>query len=376
MQKNTVAVLDVGSSKLSLYVAERGLNKTFLIKSSLWASYAGYCDAVFFKPEEVPKCVHELLQNAEAELRADIGKVYVGVPSDFVTSYCKFFKISLGKNRKVTEEDIDKLYNAAYNVKNPEYKLISRSAVNFVLSGNRKVSSPKGAVSDTLGGMLSFYLAKESFLQIFNGEFKNLGVEAEYIPTALAETLYLFDGFERDKGGVLIDVGYIAGSFTLFSGDGVLYSAGFPMGGGHITKLLFGAFREKLGEKFTFAAAEKLKRMINISYRAYEGAQYEFTDKGNVFSVPVSEANDVVRHGLDELAEQISRCMEDGAIGYKGGLSIWLTGGGIAYIRGAKEHLSRGLGAIINTVAPKVPMYDKPVNSSAFSLLDLALKKQ
>ncbi len=375
MQKNTVAVLDVGSSKISLIVAERGLNNSVIIKSSSRVNYSGFGNGEFINAEEVPKCLHALVEKAEAEIRSKLTKIYVGVPCDFITSYCKLFKISLNKKRKITEDDIDKLYDAAYKVKDGDYKLIARSAVNFTVDGNRKVSSPKGLVSETLGGMLTFYLANGSFLQLFGSELKGLGIELEYLPTNLAETLYLFESFERDKGGILIDIGYVSSAFTFYLGDGVIYSNNFTLGGGTITFALHEHFKEKLGSKFTFSAAEELKRMINIGYVSFDGACYGFESNGENFEIPVEEANKVVKDELEDISHEISKCIENGASGYKGTLNVYITGGGIAYIRGAKEYLSNRLGVIVKTIAPKLPLMDKPVNSSALSLIDLALKK-
>ena len=183
MRKNTVAVLDVGSSKLQLITGERGLNKTFLIKSSAETGYAGFSEASFFEPEKLSAAVQSVVKKAEAGLRNSIDELYVGVPGEFIASYCKFFNISLHKKKKITQEDVDKLYETAFTAKTQKYKLIARSAVNFILSGNRKVTSPKGQISDTLGGYLTFYLCDNNFLKIFDGALKSVGIKKiEYFP--------------------------------------------------------------------------------------------------------------------------------------------------------------------------------------------------
>ena len=79
---------------------------------------------------------------------------------------------------------------------------------------------------------------------------------------------------------------------------------------------------------------------------------------------------------LDAIAEQTARCIEEGVLNYNGNITIYLTGGGISYIRGAKEYLSGRLGAIVKCVAPDIPLYDKPINSSVFSLMDAALSRE
>jgi len=369
MRKKTAAVLDVGSSRLHLITGERGLNKTFIIKSSVEAGYAGFSDAAFFEPEELIKSIRSVIKKSEAGMRNKIDVLHVGVPGEFVVSYCKYFNISLLKKKKISDDDINRLYDTAYTAKSQKYKLIARSAVNFVLSGNRKVSLPKGQVSDTLGGFLTFYLCDVSFLKVFDKALKESGIKRiEYFPASLAEVLYLFEPYERDKGGILLDIGYLTGTFSYFSGDGILYEKSFSLGGGYITAKLLEDF------DLPFGVAEKLKRMINISYNPYEDACYEVEDGMKVYSVPVSKANASVKAVLDEIAEQIAKCVDEGVVNYNGNVILSLTGGGISYIRGAKEYLASRLGAIVQTVAPNVPLFNKPINSSSFSLMDVALR--
>ncbi len=369
MRKNTAAVLDVGSSKLNLLICERGLNNTFIVKSSAEVSYAGFSDGEFFEPDATERAIQAAVKKAELAYRDKIDVLYVGVPGEFCVSYCKFFTISLLKKKRITDEDINKLYDTAYTAKTQKYKLIKGSAVNYVLSGNRKVSSPKGQVSDTLGGLLTFYLCNVSFLKLFDRAFRALGIKRiEYYPTSLAEVLYLFPPYERDKGGVLIDIGYLTSTFSYFSGDGILYEKSFSLGGGYITAKLLDDF------SLPFSAAEKLKRMVNVSYNPYEDAVYEIEDGNKLYAVSVTKVNDSVKEVLDAIAEQTAKCIEEGIMNSSAGYQISLTGGGISYIRGAKEYLAGRLGTIVKTVAPDVPMHGKPINSSSLSLMDMALK--
>ena len=54
---------------------------------------------------------------------------------------------------------------------------------------------------------------------------------------------------------------------------------------------------------------------------------------------------------------------------------LMVTGGGISYIRGAKEHVSGRLNTQVMIISPKVPLMDKPTESTILSLMDLALEQ-
>jgi cell division ATPase FtsA len=53
---------------------------------------------------------------------------------------------------------------------------------------------------------------------------------------------------------------------------------------------------------------------------------------------------------------------------------VYLTGGGLAHIRGAKEIISKKFGRPVEIVLPNNIVSPKPEQSSAFGLLELALK--
>lgn len=371
MRKKTAAVLNVGSSKLQLMEGERGLNKTFITNRFAEVGYEGFSQSSFFAVEDVGSAIRAAVKKAEAGYREKIETLYVGVPGEFIVSKSTFFNISLPRKKRITREDIEKLYNTAYTPNSKNFRLIARSAVSYILSGGRKVSTPEGQVSDTLGGTLVFYLCDARFIGIFDKALSEVGVRnVRYYPAALAEVMYLFEPYERDKGGILVDVGYLTTSFSCFLGNAITYGNSFSLGGGHISAQLLEDFN------LSFAVANRLKEMVNISYNPYSGANYEFNMGNKFYSVPVTRANASVKSSLDRIAEEISKCIEEGVISRGGDIVISLTGGGVSYIRGAKEYLAGRLGAIVKIVAPKVPILGKPINSSLLSMMDLALGEE
>lgn len=57
-------------------------------------------------------------------------------------------------------------------------------------------------------------------------------------------------------------------------------------------------------------------------------------------------------------------------------LPIYLTGGGLNYLRGIRDYLSRKLGRRIELINPTLPQISKPDFSSEIGLLDMALQNQ
>ena len=365
--QNQVVVLDIGSSKVTALIGERGVNKTFLIKGFSEREYSGFTDGQFLDVQSFSGAVKAAIREVREITRVKIAKVYVGVPGEFTTVITKNHHIAFSKKKKIRERDLDELFDVAFPFKGESYRIINRSAVWYELDDYRKMADPIGCVSEVLKGSLSYVLCDTGFINTLSPILEEGGVrEVEYVSSALAEVLYLFEAEQRDRICVLLDIGYITASFSVVKGDGIIYQKSFAYGGGYITGLL----SEILGVEPDIA--EKLKRKINLTC-GENGDNYNVIDGDNEYNFSVKNVNDIDVYSLDELCESISACLADAKISIPEYVPISVTGGGVSYIRGAKEHLSNRLNMLVEVVAPKLPHLNKPIESSYIALLDLAL---
>ena len=129
MRKKLIAVLDVGSSKITAVAGERGVNKTFLIKARKEFAYDGFSEREFFDTEELKRtlisCAH-YIKNAVGE---ETDTVYVGVPGAFTDVTVKDSQLSFPKKKKITEKDTDNLFDSAFVLSSSKKILINRSAI-------------------------------------------------------------------------------------------------------------------------------------------------------------------------------------------------------------------------------------------------------
>ena len=369
MQKKQVAVIDVGSSKITAVVGERGINKTFIIKGSYSYEYDGYEDGVFFDVNKLKKVLFAAGEDLRTASRGAIDTVYVGVPGDFTQVVVKESQISFSKKKKIVDEDVDALFEAAFVLASTKYTLINRSAIVYELDDFRRLANPVGAVSEILKGKLSFVVCSNYFIEVVKPSLVTAGFSnVECVSSALSEALYLVEPETRDRIAVLADVGYISTTVSIVHGDGIVYQKSFPYGGGYITAAIV--------EKFSmeFDHAEKLKRKVNLS-RKVQSSAFDLLECDNGEYYGVEEVQNVVFKSLDILCENISDALESSGFVIPEYVPLMVTGGGIAYLRGAKEHVSSRLGMSVQIVAPKVPLMDKPTESNVLSLLDLALEQ-
>ena len=172
----------------------------------------------------------------------------------------------------------------------------------------------------------------------------------------------------RDRIAVIADVGYITTTFSIIQGDGILFQKSFNFGGGYISAGLVESF------SIDFEVAERLKRKVNLSCIC-SGNTFDVIDGENGEYYPINDVKDSVKASLDMLCENLSIAFEESGYVIPDYVPLYITGGGITYLRGAKEHVSNRLGMSVEVLAPKVPLMDKPCESTVLSLLDLALEQ-
>jgi cell division protein FtsA len=371
VKKNKAAVLDFGSSKLTAIIGERGVNNTFVIRGSGEAEYAGFSNGEFFESDKLFDAVKLAIENAEINSDSKITEIYVGVPSDFSLSICKNATQTYMKRIKITKQDVNRLFDIADEFgKVPTHKVISRSPIYFVLDDNRKVLEPENEYTSKLSASLCFILAERKFTDLVDNIFDRLNIKIkEYLSEPLSEALYLLDEDVRNKYAVLIDCGHITTSVSIVKGDGLLLLNEFSVGGGHITGDLMKCL------KISYTAADSLKRKIVLSIEPKQDDYYEIKDKNGVVPIEAKTSNEIVSARIESIGQTILKCLKNSGYEIPDSTPYFLTGGGLSYIKGAKDLLGKILGKNIELVMPSMPQLEKPHYSSVLGLLNLALKE-
>lgn len=364
-----VSVLDFGSSKISVMIAESGINNTFNIRGTGEVEYAGFYNGSFVEPEKLYEAIASCILKAETNSGLKIEKLHIGVPAEFTFVECKNSSVAFNKKVKIGDEEVADLFSlASRDVKHDGATIISRSPIYFLLDDSRKVIDPKGEVSTRLSGLVSFVLADNRFIELIDSIIQNMGLkEVEYVSSSLAESMYLLDPQVRDSGAILIDVGYLTSFVAHVKGDGLISLSQFSVGGGHISADLCQVLQ------ISFKEAENLKRKVVLSLAATDSDFYEVNVNGDITPVSAKLTNEIVSSRLDMIVDLINRCL----VKMKGNnyLPIFITGGGVCLLKGGKDYISKGVGENVEVLSSKVPQLSKPTYSSVLGLLDLALKE-
>ena len=363
------AILDFGSSKITVLIGERGVNDTINVKGFGASKYAGFGNGEWVKHEELGEAINKAITAAESNSGIKITHLYVGVPGEFTAVDCREVNVALPKRRKINDNDVLALMDAGDDFDQSVSEVINIQPIYYNLDNDRRVLQPVGVISSKLGGVLSYITAEVRFSGFIRKILADMGIASvEYVSSVLAESLLLFDETERDNTAVLIDVGYFTTSVAVIRGDGILSLGSFSLGGAHIT----GDLAEALGISFT--DAENLKRKVVLSINASDNDIYEIGGDNGVKTLSASLVNEIVIHRVFVIGKMVEKCLEMCKYETPDYIPYSLTGGGISYIRGAKDVLSQKLGRNVEVVTPRLPQVNKPDMSSSWGLLDMAIK--
>lgn len=368
MSTNDIAVLDIGSGKITLFYGAKSVNNTFNVKASASVPYAGFADGEWLDEENLPLVIEKVIKEVEDSARIRIRKLFIGVPGEFTTTVAKEVGIAFERKRRVTYKDVDALYERGNTYKtHKRYATINYAAIYYTLDDNRRLIDPIGLTSVKLNGLVSYILCERKFLQTINNIMKPLGMkEVEFISSTWAEGMYLFEDEQRDRTVILADVGYITSSVMVARGDGLLFLSSFSCGGAHITGDI------TLNLDIPYSHAEQLMPRINIKRNVEDSDMYKISIKEEIFQYPALEINEITKARITFIGQAINKCLARCEYDCPVHLPVYLTGGGLYNLNGAKELLARITGRSVEFVEPKDPKYSKPYYSSTLGLMEIA----
>jgi len=366
-----VSVMDFGSEQISVFVGERGLNNTLRVVGMGVGKYSGFVDGEIFDPLSLKEAMESAIIEAQDTWGQKIESLYLGVPNDFCVTICKTLSLNFKKKRKITKYDIQDLYESCDFDDEEDYEVINVNPVYFTIDSDRRLMDPEGQTTTSLTALVSFVLAEKRFTDAMRDILKGAGIkEVGFSSSALAQFLYLFPPQKRDSGVVLVDVGYFNTDVIVAKGDGILCMKSFAQGGANITADITTCL------DVPYSQAENIKRKLMLSLASEEHEMYDYDCDGKTEYVPKKIVNEIVTERLKIIGRGIDKCVAYCEYDFPDYTPYSITGGGIAFIRGAKEIIASVTGKKTEIVAPTAPQAERPNLSTPWSLMDMALTEE
>ncbi len=364
MGRKSVAVLDIRSSEVSVIVGERGVNNTFVFKAIHTEEYDGYDESVFLDEAGLASAIVSSVTAVERICGERIRGLYVGVPGAFTRVVPKEQLVGFPKNRIIGQKELDALF--ASGQKAPKgYRFIRATSMIYVTADDRRVVDPVGLSSTSLSGVLSYFYCSDYFAGRMEHIFADMQISLRYLPTQLAMATYLIPSETRDEYALFLDVGFMSTTLCVLLGNGILAQRTYFVGKGQIAYHVMQRF------SVSYESALSLLSKSNL-FSKNNGAKMEITEGDVTHEIDMDALVDTVKEGLDEICEKIGAFLDECSGKELDFKPLYVTGEGLADIRGALEHISKRISRVCEQLAPDLPYYNKPAMSSRIALVDLA----
>ena len=370
MSKTQIAAIEFGTSKIVTIIAQNGGIDRLEFLGTGTVPYDGFQNGDWNTPGQMIQRVRDSIAAAELEANQKIKEIYVGVPGAYIHVCCAEAEIEL-KDEGVTEEDLDLVQDAAaeqLRIAEMGGLVLHRSPAWFQVDDGKKTVEPSGH-GQKLRACTSFIVADPQFIEDVKEILGALDVTIlGFLSPTLGESLLLLSIDDRDRVSMLIDCGYLSTEISVIRGEAIVYHAMLPMGGGRITADLAQQLR------IPMRAAEQIKRSYVFNPDEFDQSAFsEVLDaRGRRLSFPREVVSQCVEQSMDELCDMIDMTLKNDVMEYLGTRSqIYLTGGGIGLMRGARDHLAEKIGMPVKASAPKTAKMNSPVYSAVLGLLDL-----
>lgn len=368
MMKKATAVLDFGTSKVLVLLAEESAYQKVTITSAGMAQYDGFMNGEWNAPGDVSDAIASAIEAAENKVGTHIREVYVGVPGEFVRVYVIESSVALqGADPKVTSADVEKLQRQATEMLDrPTGVIIHRSPAWFKVDGGQKTLEPVDQKGSTLEGMIGFVLADQFFINDVTERLKELNIEVRgFFSTSVGEAMQMIPFEERDHTAILVDVGYLSTEVMAVEGDALIWQKVLPIGGAHITLDL------TYGLEKPFDMCEKIKR--SYTFNAPKNTQIEVQgENGQMENFSGEQVSMIVDARVDEMLEMIDEAIKKSGIRLGNWSNIYFTGGGLMPMAGARVYAAGKLSRNVREAAAKtVKLKPAQIYASGSGLLEL-----
>ena len=367
MMKKATAVLDFGTSKVLVLLAEESAYQKVTITSAGMAQYDGFMNGEWNAPGDVTDAIASAVEAAENKVGAHIKEVYVGVPGEFVRVYVIESSVTLqGADPKVTSADVEKLQRQATEMLDrPTGVIIHRSPAWFKVDGGQKTLEPVDQKGSTLEGMIGFVLADQFFVNDVTERLHELNIEVKgFFSTSVGEAMQMIPFEERDHTAILVDVGYLSTEVMAVEGDALIWQKVLPVGGAHITLDL------AYGLEKPFDMCEKIKR--SYTFNAPKNTQIEVQGEDGPETFSGETVSMIVDARVDEMLEMIDEAIKKSGIRLGNWSNIYFTGGGLMPMAGARVYAASKLSRNVREAATKtVKLKPAQIFASGSGLLEL-----
>lgn len=254
MSEKIIAALDIGTTGISLLVAEIMEKGARVLGLSTVAS-RGLKKGVVVNIEEAAHSIGEALREAESATGRKIPAAVLGITGRHIMGFSSTGLIGL-RGREITAVDRRLAIESAKNVYMPlDREVLHVLPAEFTLDGQGGITDPVGMSGVRLEAAVHIITAYSQAMQNLSKACDQAGLEVRdmvFGPVATAEAVLNYN--DRQQGALLVDIGGGTTDIVFFREGALTHASVLGIGGMHITNDL------AIGLKVSVAEAERIKK--------------------------------------------------------------------------------------------------------------------
>ncbi len=326
--ENLLTVIDVGSAKTSVIVAEVN-DYALRYRGHGISESRGMRKGVIADLDKAVDSIKKAVEEAENVAQVPVEHAIVGVAGSHVRGVNSHGGISLGsRSREISRDDVRLAVEKTRSINMPE----DREALHllpqeFILDGQGGVRDPAGLMGRRLEVRVHIVTASAAATQNVVTSLNRAGIHVDdTVFEALACADAVLQSDERELGVCLVDVGAGSTDLIVFYEGVLVHTGAIPIGGDHFTNDVGVGLRTPLPD------AENIKKMFGcaIVTRISEANEIEVPSVGDRPSRLMQQRllGEILEPRTRELMELLRDHLRQAGVADLLGAGLVFTGGG------------------------------------------------
>ena len=264
--KNLIVGLDIGTSKVVAIVGEiTSEGKIEIIGLGSHPS-RGLKKGVVVNIESTVQSIQRAIEEAELMAGCQINSVYAGIAGSHIKSLNSHGIVAI-KNREVSEEDLDRVIDAARAVAIPaDQRILHVLPQEFIIDNQEGIREPIGMSGVRLEAKVHLVTGAVGAAQNIIKCVRRCGLEVDdVILEQLASSYSVLTEDEKELGVCLVDIGGGTTDIAVFTDGAIRHTAVIPIAGDQVTNDIAVALRTptQYAEEIKIKYACALRQLAN-----------------------------------------------------------------------------------------------------------------
>ena len=343
-RRNTVAAIDVGSTKVTVLVGDIGEQGEVRVLGVGVAPASGLSRGVIDNIQSAREAVSIAVEKAEQACGMRILSAVVGISGNHISSQNNRGIIAIpDRSRPISMDDRSRVLESAGQISIPTNRQVLHVLPRgYWIEGTDPVSDPVGMYGGRLDAETHIVSGAVSAVQNLTKCVEGAGVQVdEIVLESLASATSVLVEQERIQGVAVVDIGGSTTSVAVYDEGAIAHTACLPIAGSHLTHDLARVLRcpwesaEEVKCKYGAAFADASMNSETVEIQAF-GTQTQKT-------VPLVHVCEILQARSEEILEMVA--LELKRAGYLDKLAAGLVlTGGTSQLRGLAEVAETRLG--------------------------------